>query len=231
MTLCSLSCCGLRSTAPRNKGTSRVGVGCLPHQVWPPCRWSCVVRGSCVYRHTLGIAPLLLYYTCCWTHRLSSPHLQLARQTLQDLTSLLSAAAAALDSFDEDRMHAVLADADRLDVSLECEGQIRRLLAMPPRPRLQLRLKKALASGDVEAVANTTVQIKRLFFAENDGMFNLDSYPGLRPMSELIRVRLLCLQVASLGVQGFLCLFSVDRARVRHHWALRKPMTGYDACR
>ncbi len=85
-------------------------------------------------------------------------------------------------------MEAVLAEADRLDVSLECEGQIRRLLAMPVRPRLQLRLKKALAAADVDGVANATVQIKRLFFAENEGLFHLESYPGLRPFSELARV-------------------------------------------
>jgi hypothetical protein len=49
-------------------------------------------------------------------------------------------------------MQAVLDEAQRLDVTLECEGQIQRLLSMPPRPRLQLRLKKALSLGDVDAV-------------------------------------------------------------------------------
>ncbi len=83
-----------------------------------------------------------------------------ARECLTELTTLLSDANAALESFDDNKIRAVLAHADRLQVALECEGHMRRLLAMPPRPRLQLRLKKALPLGDADMVAHTTMHIK-----------------------------------------------------------------------
>ena len=112
------------------------------------------------------------------------PDLEEAGDYLARLQALVALAARALDTYDDGDMRGALAEADRLGVTLEADGQLRRLLALPARSRLQLQLKRALRKGNAVAVAKTTMEIKRLFFSENQGLHALADYPGLRPLAD-----------------------------------------------
>jgi hypothetical protein len=117
--------------------------------------------------------------------KIDTPELSAARTTHATLLRLTAEAAAAMENYDVDDLKRILSQAENMGVVLENDSAIRRIIAMPIRIRLDLQLKRALASKNVDRVASVTAAIKGLFFEESGLNFEFGRFPGLKPSASL----------------------------------------------